>query len=94
MKKLFKFLEIIRLIFVHKKYPPCTTRFSGETGKLKNPDIPAPNYCTIEQHHGIRFWKGYKFCPHCGTKINPITTGGEINLGNLIKKIQANNSIL
>jgi|GEM_PF-4552932 len=92
MKKLFKFIAIIYFIFVNKNIPiHTTTRFDKKTGKLLNPQVPFPDYCTTEQHQGMRFWNGHKFCPHCGIEINHISMGKEINLGGLIKKLRANN---
>ena len=91
MKKFFEFWKIIYLVVFGPRPRKPSTRFDGKTGQLINSQIPLPEYCTAEQHSGIRFWNGYKFCPHCGTEIGPVFTGKEINLGNLIKKIQANN---
>ena len=92
MKKFFEFWKIIYLVVFGPRSRKPSPRFDGKTGQLINSQIPLPEYCTAEQHSGIRFWNGYKFCPHCGTEIGPVFTGKEINLGNLIKKIRANNS--
>ena len=86
MKKFFEFWKIIYPVFFGHRPQKPSTRFDEKTGQIINSQIPLPEYCTAEKHSGIKFWNGYKFCPHCGTKIGPVFTGKEINLGNLIKK--------
>lgn len=86
MKKFFEFWKIIYLIIFNPQSQKPSTRFDPKTGRLINSQIPLPNYCTAEQHSGIKFWTGYKFCPHCGEEILPIIKGKEINLGGLLKK--------